>query len=233
MGTYVYLADDTVSPRLAVDSVSDYIGTDTTNVRAVKIEDTAWGRTLLSDLDIDEVAAGRVVHTPLDTVIGPPIEDLVAKVREAGAEYLDITQGLIPIEVVADETVTESPDTEVLPEPKPKPTTAKKATAKKAPAKRTRAPLPEVPEAPKADPAPEATQPAPATSENETQTVTVDSRGGDFAAAEPPLPTGGQHQLSLVFDDVVAHQLQALVGTMLPRANTEDLWRVLDVLRAR
>lgn len=133
MTTYLIVADDTIPAPLAVATLKDSFD----EMKIVWKEDTAWGEAVKEAFALTPIS-GDPYYTSVDTVVGPPIEEYVAKATEAGATYLDISQGLVAIAMVNEEDVPESPDTENVPEAPP----VKKATPKK---RTKREPLPLLP----------------------------------------------------------------------------------------
>ena len=155
MATFIIAADDSIPTKLALATVSDFLGEDGL-AQVVSEEPCSWGHAVLTDLGLEVQLEPEI--TQYDTVIGPPIEDLVRKYTRTGATYLDVSEGLVPLEVDDEEEVEipESPDLESVPEPEPEtePETEPEPEAveppvEEAPAPKTRRSLAKPPAPPK------------------------------------------------------------------------------------
>lgn len=151
MSVYIYAYPfDDLDPSLARIAVGDFLGED--GLATIIVDGDSrpgWIEEIESSLGLDTVSSDDVEVKHLDTVIGPPVEEAVAQMTASGATYLDISEGLLPIEVAEEEEIPENPDLDNLPEEEPeedkKSTSQKAAEAKKAVSARRRS-LPKPPE---------------------------------------------------------------------------------------
>lgn len=116
MTVFIVSSDDSIPPALAARSIADYIeGVE--DLYVIYVETTKWCAQAMNEVGLsDEHVLSEADPDRLDTVIGPPDEDLVAKYTRKGAVYLDVSEGLVSLEVDDPVHVPDSPDTENLPE---------------------------------------------------------------------------------------------------------------------
>lgn len=143
MATYVLSKDDSVPVKLALSSLQDFLGEEGL-ATVVSLESTPWATEVISTLGLGSTKSlPKLTH--LDTVIGPEDEELVYTASRAGATYLNIAEGLVPLEFEVEAEVPESPDLDNIPD-LPEPKDPEPVVEAKPPAPRKkRKPLPEVP----------------------------------------------------------------------------------------
>lgn len=215
MTTYIISADASIPAKVALAALQDSPHL-CENAVIVQEEETPWASEVQKAFGLN-LAKGKPYYTLIDTLVGPPDEKYVRYAADAGSTYLDISSGLVAIALVDEEEVPESPDTEVLPEPKPE----RKPAEKKAPAKKraARKPLPNIP---------------PAASERVTKeqverpkAVSSDTEAPVKAAQTPSAPVVTKETHSR--EDL----LRQLVASLLETASEDMLWSVAETLRSK
>lgn len=211
MTTYVVVDDHPIDPQLAVASVQDFLGDE--GLATVIVKSSAeWGTALTEALGLDVADFPSAGFSHLDTVIGPPVEELVAEVTGSGATYLDISGGLVPLEVTSSDEVNESPDLENLPEPKEEPKKKRELPKPPPPAKK-QAPAKKKKEQPEVTMAPQEQAPVAKISHyQEKKTLRV--------AEEQPKDKNLERTALIL-----------LVSALLEGASEDTLWSVAGTLR--
>lgn len=211
MATYIISDTFDVAPETAVAAVQDFLGEEGLATVVIRNE-TSWATAVIDSLGLETAEAEKFTH--LDTIIGPPLEELVVECTAAGATYLDISEGLLPIEVVPETVIEENPDLENLPEPPPEKTTEEKAAA----AKKTTAAARKKRELPK--PPPPAKKPDPTPPQEH---VPVEAPPPSKVAEDEVRWQEGEERAALV----------NLVNVLMKTASNESLWETAKNLREK
>lgn len=257
MANYL-LGSGTVPEKLAIVSLSDWIGDGGMEITAVVPDNPAeWLQPVIDTLELTSTPF-IPTFSSTDTIVAPADAEGLEDILRTGAVVLDLSDGLVPLELVEDAEVPEVPDIPEDLEPKEEtpvleePPKARRKTslppaagkddempAKKAPAKRAArkkaAPAPV--EAPLEE-APEAAEETEAKAE-----VEVKEDAGLVVSGSPQIgvlsssPGSAYSYASPVttvdmYSSSVQQQLGRLVSAMLARADEAALWRVLDALRS-
>ena len=208
MGIYLYCSG-TVDAGLAEVTLKDWLSGGTDDCLAVVPSgDCEWAETVIPNLELNTTPFVPG-FTSSDTVIAPSDADNLEEVLRPGAVVLDLSDGMIPLELVEETPVTEAPDIpEDLPAPvleEPDPPAPKKKAPRKKPS------------------LPKAVEPEP------TVTATDLSK---HSTVSPPVKTYPHTALvlNLKQQDAVDH-LRALVHLMVEEKGEDTLWKVLDLLR--
>lgn len=231
LSTYV-LGTGNVSPNLAFATLSDHLGPKSF-ATVIKLGNLRWVNKVIKDLGLDEVTEVPE-FLPSDTVIGPPDVEYVKAVTDAGAVYLDITEGLVPLEASKTEELPESPDVDSVEpavetsEEKPKPLRKRKPLAKNPPKAETIEP----------DPDPVV--------EEVVSTQAVDSGKPDYVEPDLCEPPADDAAVTVKLGEVVWQTLgstgidfhlrevaRALFNQSLESMAEESLWSLVDTLRGQ
>ena len=215
------LGGGSCDPKLARTTISDYkeAGNDLIAVTS----EAGWLHPIAKDLGIAVHPVGASLeYSSTDTVIAPLDQDGLEDILKTGAVVLDLTDGLMPLELTEEPgEIPEVPDVpDVLPDPPtaeaPEPTTVEETTEdkpKRAPRSRKK---------PVVDPLPEPAKPAKPV---EPDVVTIPTANSDDLEAFIPA------QWSETPESREVRLVRQLVQLHTENADLDTLYVVLDLLR--
>lgn len=221
MGIFLY-GSGTVNPDLAQKTLGDWLagGSD---CDAIATQNCDWIEPVATALGLS-VVPFTPDFTSADTVICPSDSDGLEDILRTGAVVLDVSDGMVPLELIEEPEVADVPDIpeELIPEPVEQPVLEEPpaVTAEPKPKKPRKKPsLPKSRVKVDDEPTPEP-EPVPAL------TVVKSDE-----SVEEPIPFSPRHPA--VKGQNAAFYLRGLVNALLEGANEDTLWTVLEVLRSR
>ena len=211
MGIYLYCSG-TVDAGLAEVTLKDWLSGGTDDCLAViPSGDCEWAETVIPNLELNTTPFVPG-FTSSDTVIAPSDAENLEEILRTGSVVLDLSDGMIPLELVEETPVSEAPDIpEDLPAPvleEPDPPAPKKKAPRKKPS------LPKAVEHPK-----------PTTDLSQHSTVSPSVK----TYSDSPVLSSAASTASTTTVD----HLRSLVHLMVEdsRQDEDTLWKVLDLLR--
>lgn len=228
MGIFLY-GSGTVNPDLAQKTLSDWLagGSD---CEAIITDGCEWIEPVAAALGLALVPF-TPDFTSADTVITPANAEGVEDILRSGAVVLDVSDGMVPLELIEEPEVVDAPDIpeELVPEPVEQPVLEEPPAAVAEPKPKKSRKKPSLPKSrtKTEKPAPEPVdEPAP-----EAPTLIVVENNDEADAPDEPIPFSPRHPA--VKGQSPAFYLRGLVNALLEDTNEDTLWTVLEVLRSR